>query len=141
MLHVPSDRFSDYITGTWKRNLEWREFGGSFRHLRTSNSVVMIEEDKNSLAGPSSRFLTWRFGKSLEPNDTVLAYSMHCQVAATGSSVRMEWTQDGSSCHGAFDPESGVASLYFPSLTITYRLIGPDGAPSIRYSCFLPLIS
>jgi hypothetical protein len=76
-LHVPPERFSDYLVGVWKRNLEWREFGGSFQHLRTSNSVVLIEEDKNSLAEPQSRFLSWSFGKSIEPSDATLAYLMH----------------------------------------------------------------
>lgn len=28
--------------GSWKRNLEWREFGNQYQHLRTSNTVVLV---------------------------------------------------------------------------------------------------
>jgi hypothetical protein len=75
--HVPAESFCDYLLGVWKRNLEWREFGGSFQHLRTSNSVVLIENDLNGVAEPQSQFLSWSFGKSLDPGDAMLVYSMH----------------------------------------------------------------
>ena len=31
-----------YLVGAWKRNLEWREFGHEFAHLRESNSIVVV---------------------------------------------------------------------------------------------------
>jgi len=34
--------FDRYLVGSWKRTLQWRQFGGSFAHLRTSNSVVVV---------------------------------------------------------------------------------------------------
>eukprot|EP00656_Telonema_subtile_P000373 TRINITY_DN10171_c0_g1_i1.p1 TRINITY_DN10171_c0_g1~~TRINITY_DN10171_c0_g1_i1.p1 ORF type:complete len:111 (+),score=18.10 TRINITY_DN10171_c0_g1_i1:111-443(+) len=36
--------FDRYLVGAWKRTLQWREFGGSFAHLRTSNTIVVIDE-------------------------------------------------------------------------------------------------
>ena len=38
---VPNNDFYKYLLGPWKRTLEWREFGGGFAHLRTSNVAVM----------------------------------------------------------------------------------------------------
>lgn len=32
---VPGDDISGYLLGAWKRNLEWREFGPGFQHVRT----------------------------------------------------------------------------------------------------------
>ena len=43
---VPSGDFASYLEGTWKRNLEWRHFGGSYQHLRVSNTVVVIQADR-----------------------------------------------------------------------------------------------
>lgn len=37
----PGD-FASYLCGYWKRNLEWRELGGPFTFLRTSNTVVHV---------------------------------------------------------------------------------------------------
>jgi len=31
-----------YLVGAWKRNLEWREFGHDFAHVRESNSIVVV---------------------------------------------------------------------------------------------------
>ncbi|CAM9131215.1 unnamed protein product, partial [Laminaria digitata] len=31
----PDDDIALYLVGVWKRNLEWREFGPGFQHLRT----------------------------------------------------------------------------------------------------------
>lgn len=35
--------FYSYLIGTWKRNLEWREFGGSYAHLKTSNTICKAQ--------------------------------------------------------------------------------------------------
>lgn len=40
--------FYSYLQGCWKRNLQWREFGGSFRHMRSSNALVFVEADASS---------------------------------------------------------------------------------------------
>ena len=34
--------FAEYLRGVWKRNLEWRHFGGSYEHVRTSSTVVAV---------------------------------------------------------------------------------------------------
>ena len=34
--------FDRYLVGSWKRTLQWREFGGAFAHLRTSNTIVVV---------------------------------------------------------------------------------------------------
>ena len=55
--------FYKYLQGYWKRNLQWREFGGGFRHLQSSNTLVCIEADgvgDNSTL--SLRSLRWKFG-------------------------------------------------------------------------------
>ena len=70
---LPGKNFSisDYLRGTWKRQLEWRHFGGSFEHLKTSNTVVSIEDFRDDErrptdrgGGQSSRYMRWSFGKT-----------------------------------------------------------------------------
>ena len=51
---VPGDDFGTYLTGVWKRTLECREFGRTYDHQRTSNSVVVIEEAMGVAAEPGT---------------------------------------------------------------------------------------
>ncbi|KAL6055471.1 SKICH domain-containing protein [Balamuthia mandrillaris] len=73
---VPDHDFYHFLLGAWKRNLEWREFGGTFPHVRTSNTVVLIEEFHRLDSEPSTRYLKWSFGKSLHKNDLRFGYIM-----------------------------------------------------------------
>ena len=41
---IPDNDWARYLVGCWKRNLEYREFGGSFSHIRTTNAVIVIEQ-------------------------------------------------------------------------------------------------
>lgn len=34
--------FAEFLRGVWKRNLEWRHFGGTYDHVRTSNTIVAV---------------------------------------------------------------------------------------------------
>lgn len=52
---VPGGDFCEYLKGFWKRNLEWRQFGASFKHLRATNNVVFIEEDLNAARQPNTQ--------------------------------------------------------------------------------------
>jgi hypothetical protein len=45
------------LKGYWKRNLEWRHFGGSFKHLRSTNNVVLIEEDVDAAKQPNTQYV------------------------------------------------------------------------------------
>ena len=53
---VKSADLARFLTGSWKRTLEWREFGGAFNVLRTSNSVVVIEDDPDAITEPGARY-------------------------------------------------------------------------------------
>ena len=126
--HAP-ENFCQYLVGSWKRNLEWRHFGGSFQHLRTSNTIVAIEEYKGIAApDPGVQYLKWSFGKSLAKNCLRFGYVMKFIPDAQG--MFMEWKYADNRCHGMFQPSSSVAILNFflqsSTVTITYRVMGPD---------------
>lgn len=53
---VPRADFAAYLKGFWKRNLEWRQFGASFKHLRSTNNVVFIEEDLEAARQPNTQY-------------------------------------------------------------------------------------
>ena len=83
------------MLGRWKRNLEWRQFGGTFEHQRTSNSVIVIEEENMALTGPNGKFLNWKFGKTLDEKDLKLGLCMELIKDENGTS--MEWNYNGQS--------------------------------------------
>ena len=111
---APNFNFCSFLVGKWKRNLEWRHFGGSFEHLRTSNTIVVIEENvlggsdgsasgsggggggaPRSGSAQEARFLRWHFGKTLEAEDLRFGYEMKFIPDANGAQF-MEWEYAGA---------------------------------------------
>ncbi|CAK5160331.1 unnamed protein product, partial [Aphanomyces euteiches] len=139
--------FSAYLVGTWKRTLEWRNFGSTFSHVRTTNNVVVIEEDTSAAKQPNTRFLKWSFGRGLRKNELTYAYTI--QFIPDEQGTFMEWSFEGVTCHGLFKPESSVAIFNFclqdSMVTITYRIldantmavcivdVDSDHTPTIQY--------
>ncbi|KAG2382172.1 hypothetical protein C9374_005374 [Naegleria lovaniensis] len=90
--------FFTYLIGKWKRNLEWREFGGIYQHLSTSNTFLQFEENtkyestyisESSAASsntqtPNNRYVRFSFGNS--PQDMKFAYEMIFQPLSSSSS-------------------------------------------------------
>ncbi|CAM9222187.1 unnamed protein product [Choristocarpus tenellus] len=100
-----------YLLGVWKRNLEWREFGLDFNHLRSSSSVVEIQETKGAAAETGTRFLDWFFG--MDPQDLKVGYSMQFFPAREGEDTPIEWIYKGRVCRGDFNPSSAMLTLNF----------------------------
>lgn len=125
---IPNDNFGNYLIGKWKRNLEWREFGGSFEQLRTSNNVIVIEEEKNVLSQPDSRFLNWKFGKTLEIQDLKIGLCM--ELIKDEDGTNMEWNYSDCLCHGWYQNSISLATLHFKlkngSITASYRVVDAD---------------
>lgn len=128
MFHQSSDfcGFDRYLVGSWKRTLQWRQFGGSFSHLRTSNTVVVIEEHPSSET--STRCLRWSFGKSLDPEDLLFGFVI--RVSTGPGDAELEWQYKGMPCHGHYHHATGLAMLQFnlrtSSVVITYRINDAD---------------
>ncbi|TYZ68889.1 hypothetical protein PybrP1_012593 [[Pythium] brassicae (nom. inval.)] len=122
---VPRGDFGAFLQGFWKRNLEWRSFGGAFQHLRATNNVVLIEEDVDAAHQPNTRFLKWSFGRTHKRQDLVSAYTI--QFIPDEQGTFMEWSFEGVTCHGVFKPEASVAIFNFclqeSMVTITYRIL------------------
>ncbi|KAF4035815.1 hypothetical protein GN244_ATG12158 [Phytophthora infestans] len=122
---VPNGDFCAYLKGFWKRNLEWRRFGASFKHLRSTNNIVFIEEDLDAAGQPNTQFLRWSFGRTLKQQDLSSAYTV--QFIPDEQGTFMEWSFEGVTCHGVFKLEANVAILNFclqeSMVTITYRVL------------------
>ncbi|EWM28510.1 hypothetical protein Naga_100131g1 [Nannochloropsis gaditana] len=125
---VPGGDFGAYLLGPWKRTLECREFGKSYEHQRTSNSVVVIEHAVGVAAEPPTYFLNWKFGRSLEEEDLKLGFCMH--FMQDPDITNLEWRFEEHKCHGWFLPSISVATLNFRSYdrstTVTYRVVDED---------------
>ena len=139
---IPDNDWARYLVGCWKRNLEYREFGGSFSHIRTTNAVIVIEEvavpQLGGIAGVSAaaaesaaqsssgqhgsagaggcKFLRWSFGKSLDRD----SLKPICLMKVTPNDFSMEsfleWEYRGVRCHGRYTATDagGVGILNFP---------------------------
>eukprot|EP00696_Hemimastix_kukwesjijk_P003640 gnl/Hemi2/1444_TR510_c0_g1_i1.p1 gnl/Hemi2/1444_TR510_c0_g1~~gnl/Hemi2/1444_TR510_c0_g1_i1.p1 ORF type:complete len:182 (-),score=41.59 gnl/Hemi2/1444_TR510_c0_g1_i1:53-598(-) len=123
--------FYQFLVGAWKRNLEWREFGGSFAHERTTNSVVVIDKvQQQSIADPSARFLRWSFGAGLAAEELSFGYIMKVFRKGSSQDSFMEWQYLGTTCHGKYMPGTGTAIFNFilPNATVvvTYRIMDPN---------------
>lgn len=132
-----------YLIGTWKRCLEYRQFGGLFQHLSTSNTIVLIEEYNRvqdiSDVSPNARYLRWSFGNSTNRSDLQFGYEMKV-MAGTGNvsplsngsivnsalppslfqtpdqaqkQTTFEWHISGTLCRGHYYHESKVAIFNF----------------------------
>eukprot|EP01132_Coremiostelium_polycephalum_P003221 gene3221-4033_t len=127
---LPDNDFYSYLLGSWKRNLEWKEFGGLFQHLRTSNTVVLIEEFTKYDTDYGSRNLKWSFGKSLNKNELHFGYSMKFVSTPKNTETYLEWTYIGTPCHGKFLAHNNVAVLNFfqshSTVLVTYRIVDED---------------
>mmetsp|Transcript_35752 Transcript_35752/g.58760 ORF Transcript_35752/g.58760 Transcript_35752/m.58760 type:complete len:178 (-) Transcript_35752:222-755(-) len=115
---VPDGDFYSFLLGSWKRNLTWKEFGGSFSSLRTSNTVIVVEEKRDAAAEPNTRFLNWKMGSSLNEERLRLEMCMQFIPDETGV-THLEWLYKGHVCHGTFQPESSSAVMVFVSPTGT----------------------
>ena len=98
---APVGDFYHYIQGCWKRNLQWREFGGGFRHLHSSNTLVCVEADAAPSSVNGQRALRWSFGQTLRPEQLSVAYVMMCTRASTGD-MQMEWTIGTHRCSARY---------------------------------------
>jgi hypothetical protein len=113
----------DFLVGTWKRNLRWKQFGANYQNVRSTNTIVVVEEYKrgeresdggnsNGRAVPNShtgggqesgntRYLRWKFGKDLSEEEMRFGYSMklmqeHSPPTSSSSSSSSSATVDAS---------------------------------------------
>jgi|TARA_B110000208_G_C11597009_1_gene368528 hypothetical protein len=147
---IPNGDLITYLQGTWKRSLEWRHFGGGYQHLRTSNTIISIEEHVQEEGDiDESRLMKWCFGSSLGPEVNDMAFGYLMKFIPDTRGTFMDWEHSGVRCHGHFDPTTGVATLNFnlkdSTVTATYRLmdentmavalieVGQTLVPTIQY--------
>lgn len=134
--------FVHVFTGYWKRCLTWRLFGGDFRILKSSNSIVCVEPVVHS-APPAAEdngylrteYLQWKFGDSLDLQKLQFGYLMQVETrvrsggeGGTETEVVMEWQYRGQRCTGSYQASTRMAVLDFrldscARAVITYRVI------------------
>ena len=95
MVNIPrftlkSNDLHSYLQGVWKRNLEWRSFGGAYQHIQATNAVVVIDTVRNNNNSNSSNginsndegpsYLDWSFTykQSVNEEKLVFGYRMKC---------------------------------------------------------------
>ena len=117
------------ISGTFKRCLEWRDFGMSFETRTSSNDVVVVEEAQRLDNGV--RMMKWSFGRSV--SEVKFAFLARVTPDADDHDegvARIDWQYSGHTCWGTFHEKTGVTTLQFPlqdsSKTVTYRRIDDD---------------
>ena len=87
---LKSNDLHSYLQGVWKRNLEWRSFGGAYQHIQATNVVVVIDNVKdrnkkndnnikhNNDEGPSYLDWSFTFKQSINEEKLVFGYCMKC---------------------------------------------------------------
>ncbi|KAL3910090.1 MAG: hypothetical protein SGPRY_009189 [Prymnesium sp.] len=87
---VPVLDWHSYVQGCWKRNLTWREFGGGYRQLRTTNTLVCIEPESSADRRATSLVIARSlYGMALAV--LRLAHSLHGTLAFAGARAFLLW--------------------------------------------------
>ena len=119
--------FSAYLVGTWKRDLEWRNFGGVFDYVRSSNTLVVVEETDTAQAESGVRHLKWSIGRHLHKSELRFGYEMKVTSHPKTNEVLLEWVYQNTLCKGKYCSAVQVATLNFtlPNcvVTATYRVV------------------
>ena len=119
--------FSNFLIGLWKRNLSWVGFGDTFSHLRTTNTLVLIEELSMSPPDPDAIYLKWSFGKNAESE---MKYAYVMKFSDESEQTVVEWQYGGEACSGIFNPVTSTAVFSFflrsSTVTVTYRVVDAD---------------
>jgi len=125
---IPDQDFFKYFTGTWKRNLEWVEFGRSFSHFTNTNSFIKMEECVVPGAPKNIKYGNWYFGPALD--QLQFGYRMKFDNTKENNDygeTSLMWDYQGSRCDGRFFPNTGVVVLNFfletSVVTSTYRIL------------------
>merc|ERR1719410_288887 len=133
---VSCSELPGYLSGTWKRSLEWREFSPNFEHKRTSNTIVEIT--KSGGAQPSAHApamisrLCWRFGRTLQPEKLRFGYIMELtpDTDPDAGVVHLQWQFGGQQCKGQYHATTSTLTLNFhlknSTVTFTYRIVSHD---------------
>lgn len=143
---VDPETMGDFLSGVWKRNLEWRHYGVGFEFLRMTNSIVKIEKYRASSKDSNSIHLTWSFGESLR-EQLKFGYVMkitHSFDSNTKTSnkngggynqnnnksnylLNLEWQYSGEQCTGYYHMKTSTLTLNFilkdSCVTFIYRVI------------------
>jgi len=120
--------------GKWKRHLRWKHLGGLYQNLRTTQTIVSIDEYISSVKEDGVRYLRWSFGPSLDQNEMrygyVTKFHRDSKSKDPNQESSIEWQYDGQPCTGGFNPATGAAVLNFllktATVVITYRIMDAD---------------
>eukprot|EP01084_Bolivina_argentea_P066072 120432_1 len=135
---VDPETMGDFLSGVWKRNLEWRHYGVGFEFLRMTNSIVKIEKYRASSKDANSVHLTWSFGENLREHLKFgyvmkISHSLYNDGNSTSSKVKnsnvldLQWQYSGEQCRGYFHMSTSTLTLNFilkdACVTFIYRII------------------
>ena len=125
---VPPTRIHEYLSGAWKRNLEWRNFGGAYQHIQATNTIVVIEEVFD--ADSEAKYLNWSFTLKQNVHTESLVFGYKMKLIPDQRGTYMEWKHQGCRCHGSFRPDSSLINLNFlmknATINVSYHIQGPD---------------
>jgi len=120
---------ASYLVGTWTRTLKHQIFGFDYVTLKTSTSVIQIEEYISRDPEPNTRYLKWSFGKQLNGQDLKFGYVMkfiRSEQPELGQETTIEYQYSGLPCTGIYNPVTATIVLNFnlkvQTQIITYRI-------------------
>eukprot|EP01084_Bolivina_argentea_P055038 100928_1 len=133
---VDPETMGDFLSGVWKRNLEWRHYGVGFEFLRMTNSIVKIEKYRASSKDSNSIHLTWSFGESLR-EQLKFGYVMKIthsfnngdkeKMNKNSNILDLQWQYSGEQCRGYYHMKTSTLTLNFilknACVTFIYRII------------------
>ena len=126
----PAVDICSFLCGAWKRNLEWRHFGGAFQPIHATNTVVVINSAEDAETADESKFLDWSFTLKQSVDEERLVFGYRMKLIPDQNGTYMEWMHQGCRCHGSYRPSSSLISLNFlmkgATISVSYFMQSPD---------------
>ncbi len=107
---------SEFLVGSWSRTLHHQGFGENFPSIRSSHTVIKIENYSSAHPEPRTKFLKWSFGKSQAEEEMKFGFVMKLisgEKASEADETRIEWQFNGAPCSGVYQPVTAALILNF----------------------------
>jgi len=65
----------NYLSGVWKRSVEWRDFGQNYGFIKCTNTFIHMDKYQHPMrTDPGIRHMKWNFAGSIHRKDILYSY-------------------------------------------------------------------
>mmetsp|Transcript_38853 Transcript_38853/g.97908 ORF Transcript_38853/g.97908 Transcript_38853/m.97908 type:complete len:237 (+) Transcript_38853:329-1039(+) len=121
----------NYLSGVWKRSVEWRDFGQNYGFIKCTNTFIHMDKYQHPMrTDPGIRHMKWNFAGSIHRKDILYSYIIKFAYKPHTRDEVLEWKYSGQDCTGIYNASSSsLVTNYFlerSTMTVTYYIMDKD---------------